>query len=301
LNPYYREYSDYLRDTFGEGKFQKITINIGLGCPNRDGTTGRGGCTYCNNAAFSPAFASARKSVSRQIADGKEFFKKKYPTMRYMAYFQSYTSTHGDIDTMMSLYEEAMTDSEVVGIIIGTRPDCVSDELLDRLAAINGDKRVMIEFGAESTHDATLAFVNRCHTWADTVDAVMRCARRGISTGLHFILGLPGEDRAMMLQTIERVNALPIDTVKFHQLQIVRGTRMAADIESGLYAVRTFEVDEYIDLCCDIVARLRRDIAIERFVSQSPDTLLIAPRWGLKNYEFTAKLQRALKNRITNQ
>ena len=297
MNPYYREYSDYLRDTFGEGKFQKITINIGLGCPNRDGTTGRGGCTYCNNAAFSPAFASARNSVTRQLADGKNFFRKKYPTMRYLAYFQSYTSTHGEVEAVVRQYEEAMSDPEVVGIIIGTRPDCVSDELLDRLAALNGKKKVIVEFGAESTHDSTLEFVNRCHTWAATVDAVQRCAARGISTGLHLILGLPGEDRAMMLQTVDRVNALPIDTVKFHQLQLVRGTRMAADVESGKYEVETFDVDDYIDLCCEIVGRLRRDIAIERFVSQSPDNLLIAPRWGLKNYEFTAKLQKALKNR----
>jgi hypothetical protein len=294
VNPYYREYSDYLRDKFGEGKVQKITLNLALSCPNRDGTIGRGGCSYCNNASFSPAYASGEKDVTTQLAEGKAFFSRKYPTMRYLAYFQAYTNTHGDMDRLMALYDEALSDDQVVGLIIGTRPDTVNAELLDRLAELNRRKAVIIEYGAESTHDATLERVNRCHTWADTVSAVNLTAERGISVGLHFILGLPGEDRAMMLQSVDRASALPIDTIKFHQLQVIRGTRLARDIAAGTYTVPSFTVDEYIDLCCEVVRRLRPTIAIERFVSQCPDSLLISPRWGLKNYQFTARLLKAL-------
>lgn len=297
MNPYYREYSDYLRDKFGEGKVQKITLNLALSCPNRDGTIGRGGCSYCNNASFSPAYASGEKDVTTQLAEGKAFFSRKYPTMRYLAYFQAYTNTHGDMDRLMALYDEALSDDQVVGLIIGTRPDTVNAELLDRLAELNRRKAVIIEYGAESTHDATLERVNRCHTWTDTVSAVNLTAERGISVGLHFILGLPGEDRAMMLQSVDRASALPIDTIKFHQLQVIRGTRLARDIAAGAYTVPAFTVDEYIDLCCEVVRRLRPTIAIERFVSQCPDALLISPRWGLKNYQFTARLLKALAAR----
>ncbi len=288
-NPYFKDYSDFLSEHF-DGKVQKITINAGFTCPNRDGSLGRGGCSYCNNSSFSPGGINEIKSVTHQLIEGKRFFARKYPSMRYIAYFQSYTNTYGDVDDVMALYKEAMADNEVVGVIIGTRPDCMPDRLLTRLAELNRRKTVIVEYGAESSHNETLKAVNRCHDWEATVDAVSRTKSNGILTGLHFILGLPGETEEMMLHTVERLSALPIDTVKFHQLQIIKGTRLGAQYLADKSSIKVFSAEEYLDLCVKILSRLRKDIAIERFVSQSPDGLLLAPRWGLKNYEFIHKL-----------
>lgn len=292
----WRNYSDYLSGIFPGIKVQKIAVNAGFSCPNRDGTKGRGGCTYCNNTTFNPAYCSPRLSVAQQMAKGRVFFARKYPEMKYLAYFQAYTNTHGPVDRVLGLYREALSQPDVVGLIIGTRPDCMPDPLLEQLARMRAEGvYIMIEYGAESSHDETLRRVNRCHTWSDTADAVRRTHSAGIDTGLHLIMGLPGETREMMLATIDAVNTLPVDTVKIHQLQLVRETRMAADIEAGLYDIPRFTVKEYADLCHDIVRRLRSDIAIERFVSQSPADMLIYPRWGLKNYQFTNLLQQRLK------
>ena len=280
-----------------DGKIQKLTVDAGFTCPNRDGSLGRGGCIYCNNTSFTPSTGQRRRSVTEQLEDAKQFFARKYPEMRYLAYFQSYTNTYGATADLMDLYREALNVEDVVGLIIGTRPDCMPDDLLNELAELNKEKTVFIEYGAESSHNSTLDAINRCHTWEQTVDAVNRTHHKGLSVGLHFILGLPGEDRRMMLETVDRINELPIDSVKFHQLQIVRGTRLAAEYLRNPEVVSLFNVEEYIDLCSEIVRRLRPDISIERFVSQSPDGLLIAPRWGLKNYEFTHRLF----NRLSEQ
>lgn len=290
----YRDFSQFLAELF-PCKMQKIAVNAGVTCPNRDGTKGRGGCTYCNNQTFNPAYCAPVLNVTQQLEEGKKFFGKKYPEMRYLAYFQAYTNTHGDIQRLISLYEEALKVEKVDGLIIGTRPDCMPDELLEKLVSMHQKSCVMIEYGAETAHNATLDIINRCHTWEETIDAVMRTSTAGLPVGLHLIMGLPGENREMMIETIDRVSRLPIDTVKLHQLQLVKGTRMALDVEKGLYDVTKFSVDEYIDLCCEVVKHVRPDIAIERFVSQSPDDLLISPRWGLKNYEFTHRLNRRLK------
>lgn len=291
----YRDFSDFLASHFA-GKIQKISINAGFSCPNRDGTLGTGGCTYCNNQTFNPSYCAPSLSVTEQLEEGKRFFARKYPSMRYLAYFQAYTSTHGDIERLKSLYEEALAVDGVVGLIIGTRPDCMPDELLDYLESLAARCFVLVEYGAESSHDSTLELINRCHTWGQTVEAVNRTAARGIHVGLHMIMGLPGESLEMMLSSVDALSALPIDTVKFHQLQIIRGTRLARDIEMGLYDVPRMSVEEYIDLCAMIVQRINPSIAIERFTSQSPEELLIYPKWGLKNYQFVNLLHRRLCN-----
>ncbi|MDE6190580.1 MAG: TIGR01212 family radical SAM protein [Muribaculum sp.] len=291
----YRDFSDFLATHFA-GKIQKISINAGFSCPNRDGTLGTGGCTYCNNQTFNPSYCAPSLSVTEQLEEGKRFFARKYPSMRYLAYFQAYTSTHGDIERLKSLYEEALAVDGVVGLIIGTRPDCMPDELLDYLESLAARCFVLVEYGAESSHDSTLELINRCHTWGQTVEAVNRTAARGIHVGLHMIMGLPGESLEMMLSSVDALSALPIDTVKFHQLQIIRGTRLARDIEMGLYDVPRMSVEEYIDLCAMIVQRINPSIAIERFTSQSPEELLIYPKWGLKNYQFVNLLHRRLCN-----
>ncbi|WP_303744069.1 TIGR01212 family radical SAM protein, partial [uncultured Duncaniella sp.] len=212
---YYKDFADFLAEHF-DGKMQKLSVNAGFTCPNRDGTVGTGGCTYCNNQSFSPEYCRPLRSVAEQLAEGKQFFARKYPSMRYLAYFQAYTSTHSaDVDRLMDLYHEACSVDGVDGVIIGTRPDCMPDILLERLRELPW---VMVEYGAESSHDTTLDRINRCHSWCDTVDAVVRTHCAGIPCGLHLINGLPGENEEMMLATVDAVNALPVDVVKFHQL-----------------------------------------------------------------------------------
>ncbi|MBD5182691.1 MAG: TIGR01212 family radical SAM protein [Bacteroidales bacterium] len=294
MNPYYKDYADFLAEHFS-GKVQKISIDAGGTCPNRDGTFGTGGCAYCNNQAFSPMFDKRVLPVADQLARGKAFFSHKYPYMHYLAYFQSYTATHGSHAHILEMFRQALDDPEVLGLIIGTRPDCIPDSLLDSIAALGNAsrKKIFIELGAETSHDSTLERINRCCTWATTEDAVRRIATRGIPVGLHLILGLPGEDEAMIMTTIDRLNALPVATVKFHQLQILHGTPMAQNPPADILQ---FTPESYAALCARIIRRLRPDIAIERFVAQAPANLLISPRWGLKNYQFTNLLQNHLKN-----
>lgn len=292
----YRDFADFLSEHF-DGKVQKIAVNAGFTCPNRDGTKGTGGCTYCNNQSFNPGYCAPSLGVREQLEEGKRFFGKKYPEMKYLAYFQAYTNTHSaDINRLVGLYREALETPGVVGLIIGTRPDCMPQTLLDRLTELPG--WVMVEYGAESACDETLVRVNRCHTWADTADAVRRTHAAGIPCGLHLIMGLPGEDEQTMLATIDRVNELPVDTVKIHQLQLIRGTRMARDVEAGLYDIPRFTAEEYVELCVKLLRRLRPGIAVERFVSQSPPDLLIYPRWNLKNYQFTNLLHNRLRETV---
>lgn len=289
MNPYYKDYSEFLAEHF-DGKVQKLSVDVGFTCPNRDGSAGTGGCIYCNNRAFSPDWDKRHTPVAEQIARGKRFFGKKYPDMKYLAYFQSYTSTYASPDSLMALYNEALDQDDIVGLIIGTRPDCMPDSLLDRIASL--DTKIFIEYGAESSHNSTLSLINRCHTWEATVDAVHRTAARGIPVGLHLILGLPGEDEEMMTTTVERVSSLPVSTVKFHQLQILRGTTL--EKMAPMLDIPAFTAEEYAALCARLLGHLRSDIAVERFVAQAPDDMLLSPRWGLKNYQFTSLLQKHL-------
>lgn len=288
----YPDFASFLRRYF-PGKMQKLTVNAGFTCPNRDGTLSTGGCIYCNNLSFSPG-AGMRASVTEQLEQSRRFFSRKYTDMRYLAYFQSYTGSYGELRHLLALYDEALAVDGVDGLIIGTRPDCMPDVLLEALAGRSRRRFVMIEYGAESSHDRTLALINRCHTWADTADAVRRTHAAGLPVGIHLIMGLPGESEADMLATVDAVNLLPVDVVKFHQLQVVRGTRLHAMLERGEIEVPEMSVEDYIELCVKIVGRLRDDIVIERFVSQSPAGMLVSPRWGLKNYEFAERLRKRL-------
>lgn len=292
----YREFGDFLRERF-PFKAQKIAINAGFTCPNRDGSKGRGGCTYCNNQTFNPGYCQTDKSVADQLAEGVRFFSRKYPEMRYLAYFQAYTSTYGEQERLERLYEEALSYPGVVGLVIGTRPDCVPDRLLDYLARLSERVLVLVEYGVESTLDRTLRRINRGHDFAEAEEAIRRTAARGIAVGAHLILGLPGESRDEILGHADRLSDLPLTTLKLHQLQLIRHTRMALEFERQPEDFHLFTVDEYIDLAIDFIERLDPAIALERFVSQSPKELLIAPDWGLKNYEFTARVNRRLAER----
>lgn len=292
----YREFGDFLRERF-PFKAQKIAINAGFTCPNRDGSKGRGGCTYCNNQTFNPSYCQTDKSVTDQLAEGVRFFSRKYPEMRYLAYFQAYTSTYGELERLERLYEEALGYPGVVGLVIGTRPDCMPDHLLDYLARLSEQVLVLVEYGVESTLDRTLRRINRGHDFAEAEEAIRRTAARGIAVGAHLILGLPGESRDEILGHADRLSELPLTTLKLHQLQLIRHTRMALEFERQPEDFHLFTVDEYIDLVIDFIERLDPTIALERFVSQSPKELLIAPDWGLKNYEFTARVNRRLAER----
>lgn len=298
--PAYNDFSSFLRKYF-DGKVQKISLNAGFTCPNRDGVKGKGGCTYCNNQTFNPEYCKTEKSVKEQLEEGRLFFARKYPDMKYLAYFQAYTNTYSELDELKRKYEEALSVDGVVGLVIGTRPDCMPDSLLDYLAELQKRAFLLVEYGIESTNDDTLRRINRGHTYADTVDAVQRTAARGILTGGHVILGLPGETHDMIVNQAEMLSKLPLTTLKMHQLQLIRGTKMAHEFEEYPEDFHLYQVDEYIDLVIDYVERLRPDMILERFVSQSPKELLIAPDWGLKNYEFTERVKKRMREREAYQ
>ncbi len=299
-NERYLNYNQVLKTEFTE-RIQKISINAGFTCPNRDGSKGVGGCTYCNNQTFSPAYCKPTKSVSQQIEEGIAFFHNKYSTQFYLAYFQSYTNTYDAIDKLKAIYEEALAFPNVVGIVVGTRPDCINDELLDYFAELSKKYYVMIEYGIESTNDDTLTFINRGHDFACAQKAIIDTAKRGIKTGAHIILGLPKEDKATVLSHAIELSKLPLTTLKIHQLQLVRGTKMAKQFAENPEWFNLYSAAEYVDLAIDFLELLNPKIAVERFVSQSPKNLLVAPEWGLKNFEFLAKIKKQLEIRDTWQ
>lgn len=295
------DFAAFLNTYFPGRKMQKITLTAGFTCPTRDGSRGKGGCTYCNVKSFSPAFGIRQKSITEQIDEGIAFFKHKYPNMEYLAYFQSYTNTYDAVEKCIEKYEEALSHRDIKGLIIGTRPDCMPEQLLDYLEILSKRTFVLIEYGIESTLDKTLERIQRGHSYAETIDAIRRTHQRGILVGGHLILGLPGESREELLSHADRLNELPITTLKIHQLQILKGTLMASDYEANPNNYHLFTESEYIDLCLDFLSRLRDDIVIERFVSQSPPEMLLAPRWGWKNYQFTQSIRNALTQRLNNE
>ncbi|NPA37436.1 MAG: TIGR01212 family radical SAM protein [Chlorobi bacterium] len=296
----YNDYSSYIKRVFGE-RVQKVSIDAGFTCPNRDGTKGRGGCHFCNNSTFNPDYCGPETSITAQIDKGISFFKGKYKTQKYLAYFQAYTNTYGQTEELMKMYSEALAHPEVTGIVLGTRPDCLEDDLLDELAKINKEKYVAVELGAESTNNDTLNAINRGHSWEDTVDAVYRVKKRGIPVGMHFILGLPGETRNDLLKHAINVSELPVDFIKTHQLQIVKGSRFGWEYGKNPEKFKLFSAEEFIELVVDFLELLSPGIIVERFISQAPPDLLIAPRWGLKNFEFVAKVEKRLLERDTWQ
>jgi len=296
----YRDFSEFLSLHF-PFKVQKISINAGFTCPNRDGSKGRGGCTYCNNQSFSPGYGKPVKTISEQLADGIVFFSHKYPEMKYLAYFQSYTNTYDSVEKLIAMYEEALAYPGVAGLVVSTRPDCMSDELLDYFEKLNRKTFVLIEYGVESTLNKTLERVNRQHTWEESKEAIIKTTERGIPVGAHLILGLPGETHDDIIGHAQKLSELPLTTVKIHQLQIIKGTAMAKEYRLLPESFHIFELEEYVDLCVDFSERLNPGFYIERFASQSPSSLLIAPDWGVKNYELTEKVIKRFRERESRQ
>lgn len=290
----YNDFSTFLRRHFPD-RVQKISLHAGFTCPNRDGTKGRGGCTYCNNQTFNPDYCRTGRTIAGQLEEGKRFFARKYPTMQYLAYFQAYTNTYGELEELKRKYEEALAVDGVVGLVIATRPDCMPDVLLDYLEALNRRTFLLVEYGIESTRNDTLRRINRGHTWEESIDAVKRTAGRGIRCGAHVILGLPGEMPGDIVAQARDLSSLPLTTLKLHQLQLIRGTRMAREYEEHPEDFHLFGMQEYLNVVVDYLEHLRPDIVLERFISQSPKEWLMAPDWGLKNYEFNHLLQKRMR------
>lgn len=290
-----KSYGEYLSEIFPGLKVQKISIDAGFTCPNRDGSISTGGCIYCRNDSFSPSYCNPAESVKIQLQKGKEFFSKKYPGMKYLAYFQSYTGTYNrSISQLEKLYREALAEEDVVGLVVATRPDCIGDDVLNLLSELNKEKTVFIELGVETSHNLTLKVINRNHTWEDVEMSISKIAERGIHCGVHLILGLPYENEDMMLETIDLIVSLPVETLKLHQLQVLKGTILAERLSKGELEIPDFTLDDYLRLCSRIVKRIPDNMVIERFLSQSPPEMVISPSWGLKNYQFMAKLEKLL-------
>lgn len=279
------KYSDLLKQIYGT-RVQKLNVNAGFTCPNRDGTLGWGGCSYCNNASFTPYFSQSSVSVTQQLLDGMEFYAGKYSEMKYLTYFQSFTGTYDAVERLAALYNEALLVPDVVGLVISTRPDCLSDEILNLLSDIDKHHKIIVEIGVETIHDRTLAFINRCHSWQCAKDAIKRVAKCGIVVGAHIILGLPGETIDDMIATVDAIAELPLSSVKFHQLQVLRGTHLAQQWQKGEVEIMDWTAQEYAALCRKISAHLPDYISIERMVSTAPEKLLLHPKWGLKPSQF---------------
>lgn len=292
----------YFKKEYGE-RLQKIVIDAGFTCPNRDGTLGRGGCTYCDNAAFHPAYSTKEKSIHLQIEEGIEFHRNRYRNAsRFLAYFQPYSNTYAPLEQLKTLYQEALAHPSVAGVVIGTRPDCVDEGKLDYLAELSEKHIVIVEYGIESCYDSTLLRINRGHTFAQAEAAVKATAERGIRQGAHFILGLPGETREEMLEMTSAINRLPLNSLKFHQLQIVKGTAMEREFSDKPNDFIQFTLEEYIDFFIDILERLRPDFHIERFAGEVPPRFVNSTPWGLiRNVELLRLLEKRLEERNTHQ
>jgi len=298
----YNSYVGYFRKKYGE-RLQKIVIDAGFTCPNRDGTLSTGGCTYCNNDAFHPSYSTPDKPIGLQIEQGIEFHQKRYRSAsKYLAYFQSYSNTYAPLTKLRVLYEEALSHPNITGIVIGTRPDCVDSEKLDYLKELSREKIVIIEYGIESVHDKTLKRINRCHTFSQSVRAVDETALRGITQGAHFIFGLPGESRKEMMETASVLNRLPLHSVKFHQLQIVKGTQMEQEFLRTPADFVQFSLEEYIDFFIDFLELLREDLYIERFAGEVPPRFVSSTPWGsVRSPQLLKMLDERLLQRDTYQ
>ena len=297
-NRRFNSYKRFLGARFGT-RIQKLTIDAGFSCPNRDGTVGRGGCTYCLNDAFNPSYCSPLKSVSQQLDEGIEFHQNRYRRAgAYLAYFQAFSNTHAPLSDLKQIYAPAINRPDIKGIVIGTRPDCVDNEKLDYFAELSRKMFVSIEYGIESCSDLTLKRINRGHTFAQAVTAVSETQKRGIHTGAHFIFGLPGESVEDWMNAIHIINMLPINSIKFHQLQIIKGTAMEQEYQSKQADFHHFTMDSYISFITDFTEKLNPEFVIERFAGEVPPRFLSVNNWGTQRYDVVLnKIEQLLEAR----
>lgn len=297
----FNSYSEYFKKTFGN-RIQKLTIDAGFTCPNRDGSKGTGGCTFCNNDAFNPSYCSSVKSVSQQLEEGISFHKVRYRRVNnYLAYFQAFSNTYAPLEELKALYEEALAFPEVIGLVIGTRPDCVDDEILDYLHELNKKAYVVIEYGIESCYNKTLSRINRGHTFEDSVKAITETSKRGIRTVGHMIIGLPGESREEILEEAKILSDLPLDNLKFHQLQIVKGTSLSVDYQLNPYNYKQYSLNEYLELMLEFMEQLNPSIVIERIAGETVPEFNMRPSWGLRYDQILQQFEALLEKKDTWQ
>lgn len=296
----FNDLSGYLNAKFGT-RVQKLSIDAGFTCPNRDGTKGAGGCTFCNNRSFNPEYCSPELSVREQLEKGISFFSSRYGDIPYLAYFQAYTNTYSPLEDLVRIYDQALRCPGIAGIVVGTRPDCINEPMLDYFQELAKTCYVSVEYGIESTLERTLARINRGHTYAESVRSIEMTANRGIHVGAHLILGLPGESSDDMLDHARQLSLLPLNMLKIHQLQIIRGTAMEKEYLDSPEDFPGFSADEYIDLVIRFLELLNPSIVVERFASASPPGLIAGKRWGLKNFEIVDRIEKEMIRRNTWQ
>ena len=283
----WNDYSSYIRRTFGQ-RVQKISVNAGFTCPNRDGKISTEGCIYCTNKSFSPFYCNSDDSIAEQLRKGIDFFSPKYNAQKYLAYFQTYTNTYDNVDTLRQKYDEALSVDGVIGLVISTRPDCVDDEIMRLLADFAKEKYVEIEFGLESTKNSTLEFINRGHTYEQAVDAIMLAHKYGLMSGVHLILGLPYENEDDFYLHAEKISHLPISTMKLHQMQVLRGTRLEKLYAEKPSIFADLSLENYVRIVANFLDILNPEIIVERLTSESPREMVLYPDWnGRKNFEVS--------------
>lgn len=297
----YHAYNDWARRELG-GRLQKVSIDAGFTCPNRDGSLGVGGCTFCNNEGFSPSYLREQRDINAQIDTGIEFMRRRYPrTKAFLAYFQSYSNTYDNLESLKKTYEIALGHPDISGLVIGTRPDCLPDETLDYLAELSTRMLVELEIGIESCNDDVLRECLRGHDFACTQDAIQRAARRGLFITGHLLLGLPLETPESLIEGARKLARLPLDALKFHQLQIVRGTRLANQYRAAPASISLLSPENYLDAVIDMLEHLPAHIKIQRLGSEVPPDVLVSPDWGMRLHKFPAMLEARLQARDTWQ
>lgn len=297
----YHAYNDWVKREHG-GRLQKVSIDAGFTCPNRDGKLGVGGCTFCNNDGFTPSYLREQRDIGRQIDTGVAFMRRRYPqTQRFLAYFQSYSNTYGELARLQALYETALAHPDISGLVVGTRPDCLPDEILDYLAALSRHTPVELEIGIESCSDAVLRECLRGHDFACTQDAIRRAAQRGLFITGHLLLGLPLETKESLIAGARALACLPLDALKFHQLQIIRGTRLANQYRADPASVPLLSPEAYIDAVIDVLEHLPGNIKIQRLGSEVPPAQRVSPDWGIRLSRFPEMLEARLQARETWQ
>ncbi|RLD42214.1 MAG: TIGR01212 family radical SAM protein [Bacteroidetes bacterium] len=301
-NRRFNSYSEYFKNTFGQ-RVQKISVDAGFTCPNRDGKLARGGCTYCNNNAFNPSYCSPGKSIEQQVKEGIEFHKVRYRRAnKYLVYFQPYSNTYAPLDELKKMYETALSQEGVIGLVIGTRPDCVDDQKLEYLGSLSKEFYIVVEYGVESIYNQTLERINRRHSFEQSVEAFQRSAEYGLNVGAHFIFGLPGESREMMMESVKTISELPLTTIKFHQLQIVTGTAMAKEFSLDPGHFDLFSFEDYVQFIIRFTEKLNPEFIIERFAGEVPPKYLSGPGWGLiRNDQINNAIEKEMERQNTWQ
>jgi radical SAM protein (TIGR01212 family) len=294
----YNSFGRFIRKRFGTSVY-KVNVDAGFTCPNRDGTLGVSGCIYCNNDSFRPSSCKPVLSVKEQVRNGIGYLSKRYRTEKFIVYFQPYTNTYRTVQELEVLYQEALDEQAVVGLAIGTRPDCIDAEKIDLLESLAQRHFILVEYGVQSIYDKSLKFIKRGHDYQTFLNALNETKGRGIEIGMHIIAGFPTEIREEMLSMADEISTLPVRFLKIHQLQIVKDTPLANLFSEKPFPV--FDYGEYLDFAVDFIERLPTDIVLQRLFATAPDAILIAPKWERSKHEILRDIEQRFLQRDTYQ